>query len=856
MSEPLPTNARLIGELQQQVAALEQALKDASERLLYKQQKFRETFDHAATGLAHVSVDGRWLRVNPALCDILGYSETELLGMTTRDVTHPEDIAADTELRGLLVAGTLPRYSLEKRYLRKDGQTVWGRAHVSIVRNPWGMPDYLVSVVENIDARRAAEVALMLSQRRHEIVLSAARLGVFDFFGPGDPRNYWSFWVRRHFGIDEHSALSYERFVKLIHTDDWPAVERALGQCMTVPDSRYLIEYRVIGEQDGIERWIEASGQSFYDEEQSAIRLCGTTLDFTARKSAELSVQMSEARFRMAFDNIPDVVVIYDRELRIRYINPATVRTTGLTPDAFIGKRETDIFPAELIAPWQPALHQALSEGITTSVDVALPLTTGLRHCHITCVPLPDDQGRVIEVMGITHDFTERKNAQEQALRAALHDPLTGLPNRILLFEYSTHLFDHALRQQHLGAVLFVDLDRFKQVNDLHGHAAGDQLLVQAVARLRKAVRGGDLLFRLGGDEFVVLLPEIAANGEAAQIADRLVAALAEPYIVDGLSLLSSASIGISLFPSDGADIDHLVQAADSAMYLAKQSGKNTWRFFSHSLSAVAREAIELQNRIRGALQRDEFELRLQPLLDIASGTVCAAEALLRWPAGGVGPDAFIPAAEAVGQIVPIGDWVIEQACKIYREWIDTGVPAVPIAVNVSAVQLRDRAFRSKILNTLQRYNLPPSALQLELTESTMLEDAGAAIALLAQCRTDGLKISLDDFGTGYSSLSHLARLPIDKIKIDKSFVQTIDSDEASRAITEAIVAIARRLRLDIIAEGVESPMTLREMLSLGCHQIQGHLVAAACRPGELAQMLQPTSPLVLGGSQRGLRLI
>ena len=544
------------------------------------------------------------------------------------------------------------------------------------------------------------------------------------------------------------------------------------------------------------------------------------------RRLAQQALQASESRFRIAFDNIPDVVVIYDRELRIQYINPATVRTTGMPPEAFLGKRESEVFPAELIAPWQPALHAALDAGKVQSVEVDVQLNPGIRNLLITCVPLRDQNGDVKEVMGITHDFTDRKAAEEAAVKAALHDKLTGLPNRALLFEYSSHVFDQAARNQHEGGMLFIDLDRFKPINDIHGHIIGDQVLKLVSQRVQRQVRKADLVFRLGGDEFLVLLPQLANSTEAAQIAQRVLKALAEPMVIDGIEMQISGSIGISIFPRDGMDMQSLVNAADNAMYHAKQSGKNNWQFYSAELSGRVHAQLSLQDRVRRALKGKEFRLLYQPIVDIASGRVIGAEALLRWPASGVGPDLFIPAAEAVGQIISIGDWVMQEACRAHKRWRTQGLPAIPIAVNVSALQMRQKDFRFKLLSVLRQQRLPADALQIELTESALLEDVDYAVYLLNNLQNDGVKISLDDFGTGYSSLSYLSRLPINKIKIDKSFVHQLTTDATSRAITEAIITLGRRLKLDIIAEGIETETMLDEVHGLGCHQVQGHYLS------------------------------
>lgn len=613
-------------------------------------------------------------------------------------------------------------------------------------------------------------------------------------------------------------------FQDITHPDDLDEDLALAGQLLHGEIPNYFLEKRYV-RKNGTLLWIRLSVSLARDEAGAPLYFVAVIEDIDDQKAAERALAASESRFRTAFDHIPDVVVIYDRDLKIQYINPATVRTTGMPPEAFIGKREDEIFPPDLIAPWQPAMLAALIDGEVQTVEVDIPLQTGVRNLVITCVPIRNAQGEISELMGITHDITERRSAEQDAVKAALHDRLTGLPNRALLFEYSSHVFDQAARQQHEGGMLFIDLDRFKPINDLHGHQAGDAVLREVARRLGSRIRKSDLAFRLGGDEFLVLLPQLANSTEAAQIAQRVLQALAEPFVIDGLELQLSASIGISIFPRDGLDIHSLVNAADSAMYHAKQSGKNNWQYYSAELSSRVHVQISLQDRIRSALKRREFKLLFQPVLDLSSGRLAGVEALLRWPKGGVGPDQFIPAAEAVGQIIPIGDWVMQEACRAHKRWIEQGLPAIPVAVNVSALQMRQRDFRMKVLGVLHRHRLPSSALQIELTESTLLEDVDYTVYLLNRLLQDGVRISLDDFGTGYSSLSYLSRLPLNKIKIDKSFIRHLTTDTTSRAVTEAIITLSKRLGLDIVAEGIETQVMLDAVSALGCGQVQGNLL-------------------------------
>lgn len=620
---------------------------------------------------------------------------------------------------------------------------------------------------------------------------------------------------------DELLAISFQ---DITHPDDLDEDLALVGQLLRGEIANYFLEKRYL-RKDGSLLWIRLSVSLARDDAGAPLFFSSVIEDINDQKLAKQALAASESRFRTAFDHIPDVVVIYDRDRRIQYINPATVRTTGMPPEAFIGKREDEIFPTEVIAPWQPAMLAALTDGEVQTVEVDVPLQTGVRNLVITCVPIRNAQGEISELMGITHDITERRSAEQGAVKAALHDRLTGLPNRVLLFEYSSHVFDQAARQQHEGGMLFIDLDRFKPINDLHGHQVGDAVLREVARRLGGRIRKSDLAFRLGGDEFLVLLPQLANSTEAAQIAQRVLQALAEPFIIDGLELQLSASIGISIFPRDGLDIHSLINAADSAMYHAKQSGKNNWQYYSAELSSRVHVQISLQDRIRGALKRREFRLVFQPVLELPSGRLTGVEALLRWPKSGVGPDQFIPAAEAVGQIIPIGDWVMQEACRTHKQWLDMGLPPIPVAVNVSALQMRQRDFRMKVLGVLHRNRLPASALQIELTESTLLEDMDYTVYLLNKLLQDGVRISLDDFGTGYSSLSYLSRLPLNKIKIDKSFIRHLTTDTTSRAVTEAIITLSKRLGLDIVAEGIETQVMLEAVSELGCGQVQGNLL-------------------------------
>lgn len=426
-------------------------------------------------------------------------------------------------------------------------------------------------------------------------------------------------------------------------------------------------------------------------------------------------------------------------------------------------------------------------------------------------------------LVAIVVDITARKLAEEGVRYAALHDLLTGLPNRAMLFEYASHLLPHIRRNNQRAAVLFLDLDRFKPINDTHGHETGDAILREVARRLAANLRSEDIVIRLGGDEFVILLQEIQDAIYSAEIAQHLICGMNEPCRIGELSLSLSASIGISIFPDDGNDIGTLISRADTAMYQAKQSGRNNFQFYCAEYDVRAKRQLTIEQQLKRTLKNDSFHLCYQPVVDIEGGEVVSVEALLRWRNKEIGPDQFVPIAEATGIINPIGQWIVGQAARQYKTWMDHGLPAIPIAVNVSGVEFRDKNFARRFEATLCENGVATDALQLEVTETAAMDDLEHTIKMLSHLKLLGVKVSLDDFGTGYSSLSHLARLPLNKVKIDKSFVFPVVSDITSRAITDAVIALGKTLNLDVVAEGVESEAILRYLGSQGCTQAQGY---------------------------------
>jgi len=696
-------NNRLADQVRLRTAALA-----ASER------SFRAFFELASVGVAQIDAhSGRFCKINRKYCELVGYSEEEMLQRTARDITHPEDLELDLQQRRDLVAGRISEYTFEKRYLRKDGGLVWVIITVSPLWTGGQEPVCTLAVVRDITKRKMAE---------EELVFAAK--------------------------VFEHSI---------------------------------------------------------------------------------------------------EGIVVTDLNGTISQVNPAFTVITGYTAAEAIGQNpkilKSDRHPLSF---YQQMWAQLGREGQWAGEIWNRRKSGEVYPEWLTINAVRNPQGQVTNYVSIFHDITELKRQQEALEHQAQHDALTGLPNRVLLNDRLQMALARMERRKTKLALLFLDLDHFKNINDGFGHTAGDNLLVELSQRLLAQLRTGDTLARQGGDEFLILLSEVESVDDVGVIAERLLKSLQAPFRHQEIEYFVTASIGVTIAPDDGSDAGALIKNADMAMYRAKNLGRNSYQFFTPELDVQAHRRITLESKLRKGIELEEFELHYQPLVSSRTGHILGAEALIRWRHGGtlISPFEFIPLAEESGLILPLGEWVLRTAAGQARKWQDAGY-RMGVSVNLSSRQFAGQDLAALLKEVMATTGLEPGRLYFEITESMLMGDVGKAQRILNELRQQGARFYLDDFGTGYSSLSYLKRLPLDGLKIDRSFIRDLDTDADSRAIAAAFVSLAKTLNLAIVAEGVETPAQLAILQGMGSMLIQGYLASRPVPAADFESLLEQGAGLL-----------
>lgn len=624
----------------------------------------------------------------------------------------------------------------------------------------------------------------------------------------------------------------------LTHPDDRARV-RSVIEGLPGIGSRFHVEYRLI-HADGSIRWVNEQGALVLDEDGIVV-LEGFVEDVTSAVKARQNLAEAEARYRSIFENSTEGIFQTSIDGHYLNANPALARIYGYDSADELMDALRNIGSQLYVDPQsrerfkQIMADQGVVQGFEAQVRKQDGSVIWISE-NARAVYGPD--GAFLYYEGTVQDITETKHYQEQLEHQASHDSLTGLPNRTLFADRLNQAIHHAARNGYFAVVAFIDLDNFKYINDSLGHKAGDELLKTIANRLRICLRGEDTVARYGGDEFVLVLNNHYQVSSVVQVLERVLNEIQRPMVLERQELCVTCSIGLSLYPSDGADSLTLIQHADAAMYSAKEGGKNNFRFFTRRLNEIATERVTLEVSLRRALERDELKVVYQPKVD-GDGFPYGVEALLRWHSpehGMIPPDKFIPLAEETGLIDPITEFVLSKACRQAMDWVAKGYPQLTIAVNLSARSLKDEGLADKVEQIFRRAGLPADRLEIELTEGMLIDDVDASVASLRALKGKGVRLAIDDFGTGYSSLSYLQRFPIDILKIDRAFVRNLNENPGEKDITRLIVLLGSSLGMDVVAEGVETIEQLRHLQALGCDRFQGYYFAKPLSANELEQ--------------------
>lgn len=887
----------LLGELAADIAfglsalRARRARQSAETQLRAQKLEFQSTFENAPVGIMHTALDSdRILRANDKLSEMLGYTRDQLLTMTSTDITHPSHRFPDKgQYYEQMLRGELPSMASERKFVRKDGSTFWVNRIVSLARDASGKPAYFIRIIEDITERK-----LSAHRRDMEHAVTAV-LAESPTLAVAMPRLIrilceglgWACGM--HWSWDQSTELL--RCADFWHTDCEQVEAFVAASRSTVNEAPAWVGKAPGTTTSGLVRNVWLSGapvwfadvarrpgfrrgqiaaeanlhcafgfpvlagerplgvMEFYsrairEPDEALLRVVqaiGQQLgQFIQRKLAEDAQHTSEERYRDMFDSSPLPMWVWDDEtLNILTVNQAAIDHYGYSRDEFQRMNLRDLWVLGETASRERNIRDRLSS--QTMYLQSVHVTKDRRTIAVEVNARAFKLGARAVWLTLLNDVTERLRVEEKLLHLAHYDTLTDLPNRVLFYDRLKQALAQAKRNAWITGVMFMDLDRFKNINDTLGHAVGDQLLRQVSERLLRSVRSADTVGRLGGDEFGIVLANLCDATAAGHVAKKIIALFDLPFRLEGAEIYVTPSVGITLYPQDGTEQDALIKYADAAMYHAKKSGRNTYKYYSPKLNARGLALLNLEGSLRRALENDEFLLHYQPKATLATGAITGLEALVRWqrPAHGlVSPAEFIPVLEETGLIVQVGEWVLNAVCAQINAWRHAGLKPVPVAVNLSARQFLQPNLGTDIRRILATHQVDPALIELEITESSLMSDPQEATRTLEYLKQLGVAISVDDFGTGYSSLSYLKRFPLDALKIDRSFVRDITTDANDAAITLAVISMAHSLGLTVVAEGVETQEQLAFLALHDCDQIQGYYLAKPLPAEECARVI------------------
>jgi diguanylate cyclase (GGDEF)-like protein/PAS domain S-box-containing protein len=796
----------------------------------------RAVFENGTTGVCEIAFpSGRFLRVNRRFAEMTGRSEAELLGgMSRTDVLHPDDAGMETRSWAEAVRqGTL---EVERRFLQPDGRVVWVRLSVSVsARDATGAPTRCVTILQDVTDSRLALERLRESETLLRLGTQGGGVGTFRRDIQGGTIICGAETRLLHDLPAGDAPVPTAAWAATVLPEDRARVLAEMERAVQRRQPELALRYRIRRRADGQLRHIEARARYSFDEAGRPVASFGVVIDVTASREAEalLRLSLGVGRIGTFRHDFATGMVTCDAGTRALFGLPAgeepLTAEEWLAPMVPEDRAELEVDIARLIAAREP-------DGAAT-FRIRRGAGGEIRHVEARVRYDYAEDGHALGALGVVIDVTERKEAEARIVHMAHHDALTGLPNRSLFRDTLEAALARAARGDGF-ALLCLDLDRFKEVNDTLGHPVGDLLLREVTERLRAELRETDMLARLGGDEFAVIQSQVAQPQDATALARRLVEALSLPFDLDGQHVVVGTSIGIALAPQDGLDGAMLMKASDMALYRAKSEGRGRWRFFEPDMDASMQLRRALETDLRRALAAEEFEVFYQPIVDVRTRRVQALEALLRWrhpQRGLVPPDLFVPLAEEIGLIVPMGAWVLRRACQDAMTWPG----ALKVAVNLSSAQFAARGLEETVAGALTASGLDPARLELEITETVMLQDTEQTLTTLHRLRDLGARVAMDDFGTGYSSLGYLQRFPFDKVKIDRCFTADLDRLPEGSPIIRAVAELCRGLGMTVTVEGVETEAQFAALRRHGCDEAQGFLFSRPCMAADVPAMLE-----------------
>ncbi|MCX7628095.1 MAG: EAL domain-containing protein [Methylophilaceae bacterium] len=790
--------------------------------------------DALPLGIFVKDLDSVYVSCNARFAQDVGLPRERIVGRTDHDL-FPAEQAARHRARDRHVIETGVTETFEEPH-RSQQREVWLRTTQTPLRSETGVIIGILGFHQDITDQKAAEQAIKAIENNLKEAQQLAQLGSWEL-DLVSGRLFWSDEIFNIFEIDPaRFGASYEAFLDTVHPDDREMVHQTYTGSVS-NRTPYSIVHRLLM-ADGRIKFVHERGKTLYDEQGKPLRSVGTVQDITAQKLAEEQLNL----FVKAFEHNQQAAMITDAHNHILHVNRAFCTLTGYQPHEVLGKNpnilQSNLTPRKTYEEMWRCLEKT-DFWIGEVWDTRKDGSTYPKNLSISVIR--DEKGRITHYVGYFHDITERKLSEEQIRYLAHHDALTGLPNRFSLVARMEQMIASAKRASTGIAVMFLDLDRFKAINDTMGHHFGDRVLLEVAKRLKQCVRKSDIVSRLGGDEFVIVLSDNTDPQVASHIADKIRETLSAPYQIEDRTLHTTPSIGICCYPRDGSTPAELMKNADTAMYAAKEAGRNGFCFFSPEMNAALQDRIQIEHDLRLALERQEFFLLFQPIVQAEDGRLAALEVLLRWrhrERGLIPPDRFIPIAEASGAILSIGRWVIQEASCCLQRWQKAHLPPVRLAINMSARQLQQPDSVHEIGQIIHDSSVPPELLEFEITESAAMENVEQTTLVLWALRGLGVRLAIDDFGTGYSSLNYLKRFPVHHLKIDRSFIKDVLTDANDAAIATATISLAHSLGIQVVAEGVETHAQCDYLRQHNCDYLQGYLFSRPLPEQDIMQLL------------------